>query len=136
MSEAEIWESSLRHVVARVKGANEREGREHQRLWDAARFMAFYALIAPGNVKKGTLRSPRDLVEFAWDKANAPKWEPVPQLSASENAKLDAWINEHYPGALPADWKPPKARKNHKIQHSPPQTRKNGTAKAKTDALS
>lgn len=117
MGEAEIYNSSLRHVVARVKGANEREARENERHWEAARFMAFYALIAPGNVKKGAIKSPRDLVEFSWDKPRVSEWEPVPQLSADENAKLDAWVRKHYPDALP---EPPKTKKRRKSNHPPP----------------
>ena len=116
MGEAEIYDSSVRYVVARLKGANELETRESQRTWEAARFMAFYALIAPGNVKKGALRSPRDLVEFTWDKERVSEWVEVPQLSAAENRALDVWIKKNYPEAMPVDWQPPKSKKPRKTK--------------------
>lgn len=89
-----------------LRGANEREMRAHQRIWESARFMAFNALTPYD--KKGKLKRPSDLVTFAWEKIETI-WHETPKMSKREEARLDAWIAANYPGAIEL---PVKRRKN------------------------
>lgn len=95
MGEAEIFNSSPRHLFARVKGANDRETRAHQRTWEAARFMSFY-LIAPHDAKN-KIKQPRDLVQFPWEADSVTEWEPAPEMSDDTWERLSEFVANHYP---------------------------------------
>ena len=89
MSEAEIFDSSPRHVCARIKGVAERETRHVRTTWEAARFVAFYA-VAP-HTKKDAFNKVTDLCEFPWEGDGSKPLKDRPDDLADLKAELEAW---------------------------------------------
>ncbi len=113
MAEAQLYESSPRHVSAFIRGSNERELRAHQRTWETARFVAFNSLMP--HAKKGKLNKPTDLIRFAWEQAEVSVWHETPKMSKRESDRLDRWIAEKYPGAIELPVKKPRKNGRSKV---------------------
>lgn len=60
---------SLKDFRLAQRGFFDKEQKRYQTEWEQTRFLAFYGLQP--YAKKGRLRTPKDLVEFEWEKTKA-----------------------------------------------------------------
>jgi hypothetical protein len=64
---------SLKDFRLTQRGFFNKQQNEYQSQWEQTRFIAFYGLQP--YAKKGRLRTPKDLVEFEWEKIKAKEVE-------------------------------------------------------------
>lgn len=62
----EFWRMSLNEFKSTQRGFFEKKKQEYQAKWERARFIAFYGLQP--HLKRGRLRSFKDLIQFDWEK--------------------------------------------------------------------
>lgn len=87
MSEAEFWSSTPRWFAARRAAWV----RQQQAEWERVRLVAYYTVKTVDT--KHCVKSPEGLLQFPWEKRQAPRKKEKP-LSAEEQAAIEKFSRE------------------------------------------
>jgi hypothetical protein len=82
VSPSEAIDLSLYDAIIILEAA-ERRGRED---WHRARFISMYAMLP--HVKKGSIKSDRDLMEFEWERVDRVQQNQAVALSEDDRLRI------------------------------------------------